>query len=214
MIHRPHLRRWASSRDGSYAVELSAEAFLYECLPYALVRGTPEVDNAAFVIVNVEGADSTSVFAIADAFRRECSTSRLSLAASATALQKLVDLNIDLDRISLMLDQVDVATPLSEIIRDRIDSIRFCPDFVAQAASHIRIGFVLESMLALSRDLGACSLGPAPRSERVGLIDRFAFDYLDCPTLDALAAAAAVDPGYAINPETAPINRGWSTSRL
>ena len=208
------MRRWASSRDDGYALELSAEAFLKESLPYARVRATPEVDNAAFVIVNVEGADSTSVIAIADAFHRARSTSRLSLAASTTALQKLAGLNIDLDRISLMLDQVDVATPLSEVIWDRIDSIRFRPDFVARASSHIRIGFVLESMLALSRDLGACSLGPAPGSGRVGLIDRFAFDYLHCPTLDAVAPVAAVGPGYATTPETASVNRGWSTSRL
>lgn len=82
---------------------------------------------------------------------------------------------MDKTRFGYLLDKVNANTPLAHIADDSIEAVRFDPAFAHCAANHLRSRCVLEAMLALTRDLGLPTLGPAmPTSEESPTL---AFDY-------------------------------------
>jgi hypothetical protein len=85
---------------------------------------------------------------------------------------------IDNDRIGLMIDNVGLRTPCSDLIWDRIEAIRFNAEFVAYAARDVRTACALEAMLGLAREVGLRTLGFDAVPDGAGLSGRCDFDYL------------------------------------
>lgn len=181
-------RRWSSpTHPDGQAVELLAPATDGEALSAALRRS--RLDETSFLIFRVEGLELAAIAEAVETVFGVVTTTRLCLTGNRATLDSLPGAVIDDDRVGLMLDDVDAHTPLADVVWDRIEAIRFGPDFVARAGRNMRLGFVLESMLGLARELGLCTLGanPVPGGARVA--GRFEFDYL--PAAVARDASAA-----------------------
>ncbi len=183
------LRHWSSRADSSTcAVEFLSDSGDSEPLSTALARVAREVDGNAFLIVRVDEVDSAEVNKAINAFQRSAGGTRLCLAGIQSTLDRLSGAPFDRDRVGWMLDNIDVTTPLSEIISERIEAIRFRADFTSRAGRNMRLGFVLESMLMLARDLGLCSLGSDDAFGGADVTGRMEFDY------SPLHSAKAVKP--------------------
>ena len=163
------LRYWSSPADPSTrAVEVCQGSVEGKSFWVALGRLAREIEGTAFLIVRVDEVDCAQIHQAIDAFQRTASGTRLCLAGTHSTLTRLGSDPFDSDRVGWMLDDIDVTTPWSEIVSNRIEAIRFCSDFVGRAGRNLRLRLVLEAMLLLARDLGLCSLGSddVPGGER------------------------------------------------
>jgi hypothetical protein len=177
------LRHWSSLADpGTHAVEFLPGSAGRESLSHALARVAHEVEGNTFLIVRIDEVDHTEIHRAVNAFQRAAGGTRLCLAGNHSTLDRLRGAPFDRDRVGWMLDDIDVTTPLSEIISERIEAIRFRPDFVGRAGRNMRLGFVLDSMLLLARDLGLCALGSNDAPGAGGVTGRREFDYLPVPS--------------------------------
>lgn len=118
-------------------------------------------DDATFLVARLDPDHQLTAGSISKALEvdRLARPARLCLAASHAGLAKLDTCILDSDRIGLMLDDVDAQTPAAHLIWDRIEAIRFQPEFVASAARNLRLSCALESMLRLAKEIGLCTLG-------------------------------------------------------
>ena len=183
------LLRWSSpARPDRQAAELRSAAFDDRPLDQALRRVAGDLAGARFLVVNVDVARPADVRKGIDAFHAAGGTARVCLAGSRETLMQFPVGTLDNDRVGLLLDGVDAHTPCADLAWDRIEAVRFSPDFVVEAARHLRLGCVLESMLGLARDMGLCTLGAHDAPGGASLSDRAAFDYLP---IEALAAQPA-----------------------
>ena len=184
------LRYWSSPADQSTrAVEVCQGSVEGKSFWVALGRLAREIEGTAFLIVRVDEVDCAQIHQAIDAFQRTASGTRLCLAGTHSTLTRLGSDPFDSDRVGWMLDDIDVTTPWSEIVSNRIEAIRFCSDFVGRAGRNLRLRLVLEAMLLLARDLGLCSLG----SDDVpsdGLRGRAQFDYMPLPRARSMPVAA------------------------
>lgn len=188
MTVRWTLRRWSSPADPHLqAAELLPTPRDGNAMADALVRVVGDLAGAAFLLVRVDGIDTAEVGQAVDSFHRAGGKARLCLAGGRAALDAIDAAAIDCDRIGLLLDDVDADTRFSELVWNRIEAVRFKPDFVARAARDLRLGCALDAMLGLARDLGLCTLGFDAMPDGAGVTDRADFDYL--PT------AIAAPPG-------------------
>jgi hypothetical protein len=173
------LRRWHSAAPlAPHAVELMGSPTQNDELRQLLPRLIRQIGHAAFVVVPVENLDSEAVRLGVEAFHAAGGTARICLAGRHAALEA-IDLEVvGSDDVGFLLDAVGIDTPLSELIWDRIQAVRFDADFVMRAAKNLRVGCALESMLALARDIGLCTLGADAMPQGGTLTGRTAFDYL------------------------------------
>jgi hypothetical protein len=202
------LRHWSSRADPSTrAVELLSGSGDGESLSAALARIAHEVEGNAFLIVRIDEIDHAEIQKAINAFQRAAGGIRICLAGTYSTLDRLGSVPFDCDRVGWMLDDIDVTTPLSELILERIEAIRFRADFVSRAARNMRLGFVLESMLTLARDLGLCALGS---DDALGgaVIGRMEFDYLPLHPAQAMNPVVARDGALRGSPGRHAITRG------
>ena len=140
-------------------------------LKRALVRASTE-QATAFLILGLEDLTPDVLQLVLDGRHGH---PRLTLAADLATLEQFAS-RISDDRIGLMLDDVGAETPLSSILWDHLEAIRFSHAFVARAVGDLRTSCALECTLRLARDLGLCTFGPSGGPKlRPG--DR-SFDYL------------------------------------
>lgn len=172
------LRHWsAPSRPHRHAAELMPVA---DCaiLASALCQVAPAIGHSVFLIVRVDRFDSPGFLAAMRSFRHAGGGARLVLASDRTTLEAADAAGFDPDDLGLMLDDATAETPPSHLIWDRIEAVRFCDDFVRAANGNLRLGYALELMLGLARDLGLCTLGSAGRPGDARVADRPNFDYV------------------------------------
>jgi hypothetical protein len=183
------LRGWSSPADASLkAAELFPAPMGGEALASALSRVAGQLDGAAFLIVRVSHLDAEGLRSMVANASAASPGPRLCLAADRATLKRLDMAMFDGDRVGLLLDEVDADMPLAEIVRDRIEAIRFSADFVARAGRSLRLGCALDAMLGLARNLGLCTLGGVAMPGRVSSVDNDDFDYVP----SQIAAAPSV----------------------
>ena len=206
MTVRWAMRHWVSQSDrAQHAAEL-VQVPHCEPLPTALARlSAVDPREIAFLVVRIDGLDTVVVHRAVDAFHSAGGSARLCLAGNRLALATVAASDFDTDRVGLLLDDVDTGTPLAHLVWDRIEACRFDPTFIACAKRDIRLGCALESMLALARDLGVCTLGCNDEPGSAGLSDRAEFDYLPRASIARSPAKRAksvgqVPPGNSAQP--------------
>lgn len=190
MSRRPTLLRWqAQDASGACAAELAHRVLEPSALPGVLDRAADDVGDASFVIVRAGAWNSA---AWREVWERQGDghdgAPRLCFALDTGALSALDVSMLRDDRAGFMLDGVDIDTPLSALVSERIEAVRFCPAFVTAAARNLRQGCALDAMLSLARDLGLCSLGDHAVPGGASLIGRGEFDYL--PAIDRVGLPA------------------------
>jgi hypothetical protein len=157
------LRRWVSVNcPPTFALEVTAGPLDPNALPEFLASLSKEdLGDAVFVVLRLAALElkrSGPALSAANTWSRNA---RLCLAVDRGTLGRIEFNTLDADRIGLILDDVDAETPLSAMVRDSIEAIRFRADFIAQARGSVRIGCVLTTMLDLATNLGLGTLGPA-----------------------------------------------------
>lgn len=166
------LRRWTSaSIPHRQAVELDPLQFAGGALG-------DSIHGVAFVILGIDDLPLPVVAHAIESYRDMRNASRLCLAGRHESLSRIHEAGVGDRNVGLMLDGVAACTPLSALICERIEAVRFDSVFVSASSLDMRIGLVLKSMLALARELGLCTLG-----ERVAVsgrrpVGRFEFDYV------------------------------------
>lgn len=168
----------------------------------ALARVCNDLAGAAFVVVPAAGLDTAAIEQMAGSLHRDGGRARLCLAADRRTLGALDAAAIDSDRIGLMLDGVDADTPLSELVWDRLEAVRFEARFVARAARELRLGCALDAMLGLARDMGLCTLGVDAVPDGGSVTGRAAFDYVlpvSSPLVESAARRRAGSAAFSLN---------------
>ncbi len=173
------LRRWSSPGNPHLqAAELLPSPGNGDAMAVALSRITTDLTGAAFLVVRIDGIQASAVAQAVESFYRGGGNTRLCLAGGRATLGVIDAASIDCDRTGLLLDEVDVDTPLSDLVWDRIEAVRFRPDFVAKAARHLRTGCALDAMLSLANDVGLCTFGFDVMPDGTSVTGRATFDYL------------------------------------
>lgn len=184
-------RRWASaSIPRRHAVEVPLQA--------AGGMVADSVHGARFIVVGIDDAPLPLVARAIESYRGARYASRLCLAGRHESLNRINDAGLADGNVALMLDGVAADTPLSELISDRIEAVRFDSTFVILSGRELRIGLVLKSMLGLAHELGLCSLGEPMAASNGCPTARFEFDFVPVPPLQGILAsehfAARGDP--------------------
>ena len=179
MTRRDPLLRWSSpARPDKQAVELLSAGVDGPALELSMRRVASQLGNARFLVVNVESVDIGDLRTAIEAFLVAGGGARVCLAGDRKTLGRIDAAMFDGDHVGLMLDAVDADTPCADLVWDRIEAVRFRAAFVVGAASNVRLGCALESMLGLARDIGLCTLGANALPGGASLGGRADFDYL------------------------------------
>lgn len=173
------LCRWSSPVDPHMqAAELLPSPGNGDAMAVALSRITGDLAGAAFLVVRIDGMEASAVAQVVESFHGAGGSTRLCLAGDRATLGVIDAASFDRDRTGLLLDEVDVDTPLSELVWDRIEAVRFRLDFVAKSASDLRMGYALDAMLSLANDVGLCTFGFDVMPDGACVTGRATFDYL------------------------------------
>jgi hypothetical protein len=180
---------WASrTAPTKVGAELLPMASGDRSLELALTDVASNLGNARFLIVNVSKIDATTVSRAIGAFHAAGGNTRLCLAGDRETLTQVDAAGFDSDRVGLMLDDVGPNTTCSDLIWDRLEAIRFDPEFVARATRDVRTACALESMLGLAREIGLRTLGTDGSPEGAGVFGRCDFNYQPAPAHSASIA--------------------------
>lgn len=171
--HRPEL----DMPPGCLAREVVQSPDNAEDLAKVLVRATSNAAGLSFFIL---GAKSLSPAVLQAVLDRPLVCPRLILAADLATLGKFCSPSLE-GRVGLMLDSVDVDTPLSSLIWENLEAIRFDAAAVARGAQDLRTNCALEAMLSLARNIGLCTLGPSARLGDEMFPGDAIFDYVPYP---------------------------------
>lgn len=157
------LRRWSSPASVDTAgFELVSDPLRVGEIAAALrFLHQDRVADGVFLLVRLASTDARGVCAAFDQVQHVGPIIRICLAIDVATLGR-IDRRLPNPRnVGLVLDDVDAETPLSAIIRDDIEAIRFSRSFVDEASERLRADAALRAMLGLARDLGLGTLGPA-----------------------------------------------------
>jgi hypothetical protein len=120
---------------------------------------------------------------LAKAISRSCdsfSSAHVCLAIDHETLLAMDPAILRDKRFGILLDEVNAKTPLSAVISDSVEAVRFDEKFLEEASTDLRLSCVVDSMLRLAHDLGLATLGSmsSPVQRRTG---EFEFDYVSAP---------------------------------
>lgn len=183
------LRRWCSPETAKTGGFEYAGAPLtdHEFGPTLREIASSELSEAKFLLVGLAPTDPRGVQAAMKTAMGLRSSARVCLAIDLSTLEQLDSRLLDCRRVGLLLDDVDIEMPLSALVHDAIEAIRFRSAFVSNATRNLRLGAALHSMLGLSQNLGLGTLGPAlPKNKGWGRTSP-SFDYVP----ESVAAATA-----------------------
>jgi len=176
------LSNWASPRaPARRAAELLFDQSGDGSLESTLTGITGRLGSAKFLVVNVNDIAVSTLGQAIDSFHRTGCGVRLCLAGSRQALMQVDALGLDNDRVGLMIDAVNAQSTWSDLIWDRLEAVRFNPEFVDCATRNMRFACVLESMLALAREVGLRTLGSYGAAQCASVSGQYDFDYLPTP---------------------------------
>jgi hypothetical protein len=186
------IRRWTSTRPSEKPIlEICPAAALEgDDMAEVLRQVAPHLKDCSMLILTVSSLDAKAWSSALETAERLDLAAHVCIAVgSAESILFRHDEVVRSDRVGLLLDKVDDHTPLSHIVREGVEAIRFDRAFARHAADHSRSECVLEAILGLARNTGLCTLGPNLRrsGEEVSTI---AFDYVPERAIlaDALAA--------------------------
>jgi len=200
------LRRWRSTSGQAAGDELISRPLLPTELKAAL-RPALQSGNlgGAFLIARLGSSDHSGICAAIRAVDELNAPVHIALAvdfATLTALDGSLPVS---EGIGLVLDGVDATTPLSGLILDSIEAVRFEAAFTNAASRSLRVDAALRAMLFLANDLALGTFGSGPASSSGSLSPGPMFDYV-------LRDEAA--PIVVRGPKTQPTtDTDWAASR-
>jgi hypothetical protein len=178
MTSRPKMSRWLATSSRGAAIELTGGPIQGNALSAVLSKALPPLGQPDFLIVRAVAVSPLHIRRAQEMLVATGSKTRLCLAGRRDSLEHLP--NEGIDRVGLMLDDLDLQTPCSELIWDGFEAVCFSKRFVSKALRDLRVSCALESMLSLARELGLRTLGACGAGERTA--PPFAFDYLPAST--------------------------------
>lgn len=156
----PPLRGWCSaSGTPAYASELLLASDNVEGFCETLHDLESELAGSLFLLVKVSQPLVVCVPALVAAYRQRGLKAKLCIALNRAAMKVLRPMEISDESVGLLLDEVDAESPLADLLANRLEAVRFRARFVAAAAAELRLGFTLEAMLGLAKDLGLRTFG-------------------------------------------------------
>ena len=191
------LRRWtATLRSEGSVLEISRAPVKGKDVPRILREFASQLNGCSMVILAVDSARPGDLSAASEIAKSLELSAHVCLAIDSASLAHFQHACWS-DRVGLLLDNVDANTPLSHVMQEGIEAIRFDQTFAREAMAHLRSGCILEAILRLARNAGLCTLGPDIRwsCERDPAAT---FDYvpemvLESPTSALTAAGSATD---------------------
>ena len=188
----PIIRQWCSTSWSDGVESGGSEAAHQQCLANeivrapndakglskALIRASTDEKGLAFLVLSVQNLTPNLMHLALDGGRAH---PRVVLAADRATLEHFGSQIAD-GRVGLMLDNVDMETPLSSIVWEHLEAIRFSPSYLARASRDLRTNCALECMLALAKDLGLCTFGPTSAVGAEIFPGGRKFDYLPLPS--------------------------------
>ena len=170
-------RWWPAGGRGAPVLEMDEGVESLDQLCSALASVKRQLDGCKLIVVRVSipsGAELMEAMSAAHGLRLPA---HVCLAIDSGLLGMIVGPVRNVDRVGLMLDGVNAATPLAHIANEALEAVRFDIDFAARADSHLRSRCVLDALLHFTADIGLCTFGPAWREdEQEGSIKQF--DYV------------------------------------
>jgi hypothetical protein len=148
-------------RSGNEIRELGAGPFRPDELPGVFEQVASDLAGCAMLIVRVAEIDCDGLAAAVDAAQAANLPSHICLAIGRSTLARLDREVRTGNGVGLLLDNVDGRTPLSEVMHEAVEAVRFDIAFTRKASQHLRSECILEAMLGLARNAGLCTLGPA-----------------------------------------------------
>jgi len=181
-------RRWSSlAKPPLQAAELALGPIGPDALAQILnsisARDLKDVSFLLVRLIRVEGEALHRAIAAANA---SALPTRVCLAVDRFTLEAVGGAPIDDRRVGLVLDDVDADTPLSCLVSESVEAVRFHADFVTRAGNNLRLGVALEAMLDVSRHMGLCTFGPATAANESSLAPNPAFDFVPSSLTNSL----------------------------
>lgn len=191
-------RRWESSSADLIGLELMSQPLSVDAVKAALIGlETEEIASAAYLLVPLANTNHCGVCAAIETVQSLDLGVRVCLVVDGATLERIDSRLLAWENVGLVLDEVDAETPLSAIVRDTIEAVRFRDLFVSCAFGSLRVDAALGAMLGLAHKLGLATLGPAtPNDWSSG--QRRRFDYVPAklgtaaPALDRGACAPSL----------------------
>jgi len=155
-----YLKRWLPAAGSEPGLEYVSRALSSKQIVAALrpvLVGIPTATS--FLIARVGTTDQAGVSQALRSTESLGSAVRICLALNASTLTASSPRLPSSDVVSFMLDDVSQETPLSLIVRDDIEAIRFLDSFVDSASTNLRVNCALRAMLSLSQDLAISTFG-------------------------------------------------------
>jgi len=174
-----HARRWKSTSGETAGDELICRPLLPgEVKPALRLALQSEDYDGAFLLVRLASADRAGICAAMSAIGELKAKVHIAFAIDLATLERLGGSFPITEGIGLVLDGVDVTTPLSALILDSIEAVRFDAAFTASASRNLRIDAALRAMLSLAHDLALSTFASEAAPSSCLLSPGPAFDYL------------------------------------
>jgi len=152
-------RSWKSTSGESSGDELISAPLLPGQLK-GVLRPALESGNLGgeFLLVRLASSDYVGICAAIRAIGELKSKIHIALAIDLATLMRLDGSLPVAEGMGLVLDGVNATTPLSALILDSIEAVRFEVAFIAAASRSLRIDAALRAMLFLANDLALSTL--------------------------------------------------------
>ena len=156
------LRRWTSTvQRKASVVEISREPVSGSEVPRILREVASQLGGCSMVILAVDSARPVDLSAARETAKSLQIGAHVCLAIDSASLAYFQHSDAPWnDQVGLLLDHVDANTPLSHVMQQGVEAIRFDQAFARQAMAHLPSGCILEAILGLARNAGLCTLGP------------------------------------------------------
>jgi hypothetical protein len=156
------LRRWTSTaRNEVSVVEISRAPVSGAEVPQVLREVASQLGGCSMVILAVDSARPVDLSTASEMAKALEIGAHVCLAIDSASLAHFQHSDARWsDQVGLLLDHVDANTPLSHVMQQGVEAIRFDHAFARQAMAHLPSGCILEAILGLARSAGLCTLGP------------------------------------------------------
>jgi len=149
-----HARRWKSTSGETAGDELISRPLLPGEVKAALrLALQSENYDGAFLLARLASSDRAGICAALSDIGELKAKVHIALAIDLATLERLDGSLPVTEGVGLVLDGVNVATPLSAFILDSIEALRFEAAFTSSASRNLRIDAALRAMLSLAHDL-------------------------------------------------------------
>ena len=155
--------RWVPTFDSDkYGLELRGPALQADAVGDRLRELEPVDPKAvAFVVVRLAATDRHDVREAMSAVASAAFATRVCLSVEYPVLSDLDSPFLRHERVGLLLNIQDAATPLSALTSDAIEALHIESDFAQRLSTNIRGALLLEMLRNLAHEMGLASLGPS-----------------------------------------------------